>query len=130
MSKTKNIDCIEIQGRTYVPLDSVNENGNSHGLTNFVCVRTYSAGVHCGYLELQNGKEVILRDAIRIWYWDGAFTLSDLAVNGVASPDKCRFGVTLDKIILTEAIEIIPCTNKARKSIQSVKPESKHDNEN
>lgn len=125
-----NIDCIEIQGRTYVPLDSIKEQkSTSHGYTNFVCIRTYSAGVHCGYLESQNGKEVVLRDAIRIWYWDGAFTLSDLALNGVAKPDNCRFGVPLDKITLTEAIEIIPCTEKARKSIQSVKPESKHNDE-
>jgi hypothetical protein len=37
----------------------------------YVIVRTYSAGVFAGQLESRNGREVILRNARRIWYWSG-----------------------------------------------------------
>ena len=44
----------------------------------YVIIRTYSAGVFAGYLEKRNGQEVVLRKARRIWYWDGAASLSQL----------------------------------------------------
>jgi len=86
----------------------------------FVVVRTYSAGVFAGYLKSRDNKEVQLVDAIRIWYWEGAATLSQLAKDGVNNPTSCKFGVPVN-LILTEAIEIIETTDKARETIQSVK---------
>lgn len=48
-----------------------------------VCmVRTYSAGVFLGTVAARDGKEVTLTNARRIWYWDGAATLSQLATEG------------------------------------------------
>ena len=87
----------------------------------YVIVRTYSAGVHAGYLKSRNGKEVVLTDSRRIWYWDGAASLSQLALEGVTKPENCKFAVVLPEIILTEAIEIIPCTEKAKLCILLVK---------
>ena len=87
----------------------------------YVVVRTYSAGVHTGTLLARDGREVILRDARRIWYWDGAASISQLAKHGVAKPDNCKFSVPVKEILLTEAIEIIPCTEQAELSIKSVK---------
>lgn len=82
-----------------------------------VIVRTYSAGVHFGYLVWRDGKEVALERSRRIWRWYGAETLSDIAARGldimksrVASP------VT---IILTEAIEIIDCTPAGAASVEA-----------
>ena len=86
----------------------------------YVIVRTYSAGVFAGNLESRNGKEVVLKNARRIWYWDGAASLSQLAVDGTNMPDKCKFPCEVPEITLTEAIEIIPCTEKAEKSIKEV----------
>jgi len=86
----------------------------------YVLIRTYSAGVFVGYLESKNGQEVILRQARRIWYWSGANSLSQLAVDGVSDPDNCKFPCELDKIELLEAIEIIDMTEKARISIGNV----------
>ena len=88
---------------------------------NYVIVRTYSAGVFAGELEGRNGKEVVLRDARRIWYWDGAASLSQLAMEGTSKPENCKFPCAVDSITLTEAIEVIPCTEKAQKSIKGVK---------
>lgn len=87
----------------------------------YCIIRTYSAGVHAGYLESRNGKEVVLRDARRLWRWAGAFTLSEISIDGVSKPEECKFSAAVDKILLTEAIEIIPCTKKAENCIKSVK---------
>lgn len=87
----------------------------------YVIIRTYSAGVHAGYLESRDGKEVTLKNSRRLWYWDGAASLSQLAVDGVSKPENCKFAVTLPLLTLTEAIEIILCTEKAKLCIEGVK---------
>lgn len=87
----------------------------------YVIVRTYSAGVFAGYLEKREGKEVTLSKARRLWYWEGAASLSQLCMEGVKYPDKCKFPCEVDKVELLEAIEILDCTPKAQKSIKSVK---------
>jgi hypothetical protein len=86
----------------------------------YCVVRTYSAGVHAGILESKDGKEVVLRDSRRIWYWAGAASLSELAGRGTSNPIECKFPAPVDAILLTEAIEIIPCTDEAEKSIRGV----------
>jgi len=87
----------------------------------YVICRTYSAGVQAGYLEKRKGKEVTLINSRRIYYWDGAATLSQLAMDGTSKPDNCKFPCAVNKIDLTEVIEIISCTDKAKKSIEDVK---------
>ena len=86
----------------------------------YVLVRTYSAGVFAGNLKSRNGKEVHLEDARRIWKWEGAASLSQLAMEGTKKPDLCKFPCAVSKIILTEAIEIIDVSKAAEKSIKSV----------
>lgn len=87
----------------------------------YVIVRTYSAGVFAGYLESRTGKEVVMRNARRIWYWDGAASLSQLAMEGTSKPENCKFPCEVDRVELFEAIEILDCTKKAKESIKSVK---------
>jgi len=87
----------------------------------YVIVRTYSAGVFAGTLDKREGKEVTLSNARRIWYWDGAASLSQLAMEGTSKPENCKFPIAVEKVILTEAIEILKCTEKAKKSIKGVK---------
>lgn len=86
----------------------------------YVMVRTYSAGVFAGYLESRNGREVILKKARRIYYWKGAATLSQLAMEGTSCPKECKFPCEVDTVELLEAIEIIECTEAARISIAEV----------
>lgn len=86
----------------------------------YVIVRTYSAGVFAGYLESRNGKEVVMTDARRLWYWKGAASLSQLAVDGVSCPNECKFPTEVTRVELTEAIEILDVSKKAQKSIASV----------
>lgn len=83
-------------------------------------VRTYSAGVFAGELESRKGKEVTMRNARRLWYWDGAASLSQLAMQGTSKPKNCKFPTAVDRVLLTEAIEILDVTPKARASIEGV----------
>lgn len=87
----------------------------------YVIVRTFSAGVFAGYLVSRNGKEIVLRNARRLWYWKGAASLSQLAVDGVSCPKECKFPVEVPQIELLEAIEILDVSEKAKASIASVK---------
>jgi hypothetical protein len=86
----------------------------------YVIVRTYSAGVFAGTLESREGKEVVMSNARRLWYWDGASSLSQLAMEGVKKPENCKFPCEIARIELTEAIEIIDCTEEAKQSIAGV----------
>ena len=119
MSKT-NINEIEVNGVVYVPkVEKLKMNHNTDGLP-FVCIRTYSAGVHCGYLKSKEGREVVLLDSIRIYYWSGAASLSQLATEGVKNPSSCKFAVPVPEITLTEVIEVIPMTEEAVANIRAV----------
>ena len=113
---------IEINGILYVRKDTINSFQESEKLDGmpYVIIRTYSAGVHVGYLEKREGKECILRNTRRIHYWDGAASLSQMALNGVSKPKNCRFSVIIDKIELIECIEILYCTKEAQENIQGV----------
>lgn len=83
-----------------------------------VVVRTYSAGVHVGRLVRHRGKEVELADAHRIWRWRGANTLHELALHGAAQ-EWTRISERVGSIMLTEAIEIIPCTDRAADDLRT-----------
>ena len=85
-----------------------------------VIVRTYSAGVFLGELVSRKGQEVVLKNARRLWYWDGAASLSQLATDGVSKPQNCKFPCVASSVTLLQAIEILPVTAKALKSIGQV----------
>lgn len=82
----------------------------------FVLVRTYSAGVHVGTLVSQSGKEVTLSDARRVWRWKGANSLSELSQKG-ADEGYTRISEPVPSIVLTEAIEVIPCSKEAQDNL-------------
>ena len=85
-----------------------------------VIVRGDKSGVFFGTLVAKKGQEVKLENCRRLWYWDGAASLSQLAKEGVTRPDNCKFTVTVDEIIITDAIEIILCTDEAIRNIEGV----------
>ena len=82
----------------------------------FVLVRTHSAGVHCGVLAECSGTAVVLTDARRVWRWRGANTLHELSREGAAE-DYTRISDPVARILLTQAIEVIPCGEKARENL-------------
>lgn len=78
----------------------------------FVLIRTINAGVHFGTLEEMDGQIVRLSNARRLWSWSGALSLSEVAMNGV-NISSSKISVPVDQIILTQAIEIIPVSQKS-----------------
>ena len=86
-----------------------------------VIVRGDRSGVFFGTLTKKEGHEVTLEKCRRLWYWDGAASISQLATDGTVKPNNCNFTVTVDNIVILDAIEIILCTTKAIESIEAVK---------
>lgn len=97
----------------------------------YVLVRTFSAGVHMGTLRECNGTAVLLAgdnaeqgeckpgdgSPRRLWRWRGENTLHEVSQNGVAAGS--RISEPVPEILLTEAIELIPCSDRARKSLET-----------
>lgn len=86
----------------------------------YVIVRTHSAGVFAGYLVKREGQVVTLRMARRLWYWSGAASLSQLAVDGVKNINACKFPIAVASIELLQTIEILQVTKKAQDIIALV----------
>lgn len=86
----------------------------------YVVVRGDRSGVFAGVLESQEGRNVVLTNCRRLWYWVGAASISQIAMNGVKYPRSCKFTVTVDSIAILDAIEIIPTTAEAESSIKAV----------
>lgn len=82
----------------------------------FYLIRTYSAGIHCGYISFEDGKTVILNNARRIWRWKDANTLNELSLYGCEEVYS-RISEPVKEIKLTEVIEIILCTDKAEENL-------------
>lgn len=95
---------------------------NGQGLNEMVgkkvIVRTYSAGVWFGVLYKKDKDEVILQNARRMWRWWAAksISLSAVAIHGIRA-DKSKICEPVYSVWLA-AIEIIPCTEDAIKSLE------------
>jgi hypothetical protein len=87
----------------------------------YVIVRSDRAGVFFGMLKEKNGQEVRLSDVRKLHYWDGAAAVEELAMSGTNKPENCRFTVTVPEMVIDQAIQVIPCTEKSIESIKSVK---------
>lgn len=89
----------------------------------FYIVRTHSAGVWFGNIQKLNGTIAIVTNARRIFYWSGAASLSQLALEGVKRPRDCKFTMTVtdeEGVYLPQVIEVIPCTKEAVENINAV----------
>ena len=89
-----------------------------------VIIRADRAGVFYGTLsEVEsNGDklQVALTDLRRLWYWDGACSLTQLAEDGTVKPDECKFTIRQASAVIIGVIEILPCTEAACESIEQV----------
>lgn len=83
-------------------------------------VRGDRSGVFYGEVVRNDGREVELSNCRRLWYWNGATECCQLALDGVKEPLKCKFTVSVPSIVILDAIELIPCSASACKSIEAV----------
>ena len=85
----------------------------------FVIVRCRDAGVHAGTLVSYEGREVVMKDSRRLWYWVAggkSHSLSGVAEYGLA--DGSKIPPPVKNLVLPEACEIIATTTAAEKSIK------------
>jgi hypothetical protein len=87
----------------------------------YVLVRTYSAGVHTGILEGYdfNTYTIYLKNTRRIYKWEGAFTLSEISVDGIKDG---KISKEIPENMITKVEEIMPCSPYAEKNLRNFKP--------
>ena len=107
----KILDCIESQTPDTIP---------AAGSQKKVVVRGDRSGVFFGNLESRIGAEVTMTDCRHIWYWSCAANVAELALTGVANPDKCKFVAPVPRLLVLDAIEIVDCTDLAAQSLAAV----------
>lgn len=87
----------------------------------YYIIRCARAGVFYAQINERRGDEADIVNARRLWYWEGAASLSQLATDGVKNPDACHFTVTVPHMTVLGICEIIPCSDKAAECIDGVK---------
>ena len=102
-------------------MDTKNININEAMIGKYCIVRGKDFGVFAGTVEAVDGNRVLLKNARRLWYWDGAASLSQLAAEGVKAPGNCKFTVPVESVLLLDVIEIIPATEQAQAIINEVR---------
>lgn len=115
-------EVISIDGVDYVRADAAKLAPEANGMR-YCVIRTYSAGVHIGYVAKfgsdNNPQYVKLLSSRRLHYWNGAASLSQVAIDGVGS--ESRIAMEVPEIELTDAIEVIPCSEKAAEFFKGAK---------
>lgn len=100
----------------------MNNSEITNAVTGKYCViRGKEFGVFAGTVKNVDAGCVLVEKARRLWYWDGAASISQIAVEGVTAPQNCKFSMAVDSIVLRDYIEIIPATEQAQKSVEGVK---------
>ena len=84
----------------------------------FRCDRS---GVFYGELVERKGQEAKIKNVRKIFYWNGAACLEQLATEGTNKPNDCKFTMVVDEIEVLDLIQILPCTEKAIANIEAVK---------
>lgn len=117
-------ETIMIDDQKYVRADCVHQKAEKFDGMEKCIIRSYGAGVFYGYVKEKkselNGINIILCKAKRIHYWDGACSLTQLALEGTKSPQNCRITDAVDEQFIANVIEIIPLTQKASKNLDEV----------
>jgi hypothetical protein len=109
------------KSKNTAPAESGRKEDNMKIDTNkYYIVRGDRSGVFFGKINYQVGKEVQMNDVRCLWYWDGAASIIELAISGTKKPNNCKFTVAVEEITITDAIEIIPCSEKATAIIKAV----------
>jgi hypothetical protein len=91
---------------------------NNPVIGQYCIARCYSAGVHAGTVVSVDGENVVLSNSRRLWSWKAK---DGVALSGVAQAGLIKEKSTVDVInpviYLTGVCELIPCSDKAKESI-------------
>ena len=87
----------------------------------YFIVRADRAGVFFGQIKERSTNEVTMTNVRKLFYWDGACAVEELAMNGTKKPNSCKFTLVVPEMVIANPIQVIPCTDEAVKSISEVK---------
>lgn len=87
----------------------------------YYIVRTDRAGVFFGRIKERDHDEITMINVRKLFYWNGACAVEEIAINGVARPKDCKFTIVIPEMTIADPIQIIPCTDKAVTNIMGVK---------
>lgn len=122
MSKPETITIDEVK---YVRADCLKQEAETLDGMKCCIIRSYAAGVFSGYVKEQksdiNGVNVVLINSRRIWYWSGACSLSQIAIEGSKNINDCKISMVVPEQFIANVIEIIPMTKEAVKNIMGAK---------
>lgn len=86
-------------------------------------VRCNHAGVFFGTIAEINhevsGVSVTMSNVRKIWYWEGACAVEQIAQDGVSTESKLT--ITVAEMEILDVIQIIPCSEKAIKNLEGQK---------
>jgi hypothetical protein len=88
----------------------------------YCVVRTYSAGVHIGYVKSfgeKHPQHAKLISSRRLYQWSGACSLSQVAIDGV--DDSSKIAIPVPEIELTDVVEVIHCSFLAAEFFRGAK---------
>jgi len=118
-------ETITIDEVKYVRADAVSKPAEKICGLERCIIRSYGAGVFIGYVKDKvseiNGVNVTLLKAKRVFYWSGACSLTQLALDGTSDALNCKITDAVDEQFIYNVIEIIPLTEKASKNLDEVK---------
>lgn len=113
---------IKIDDVEYVRKDEIKQLADKKDGMKYCVIRTYSAGVHIGYVKSfaeKHPQHCELINTRRLYSWTNACSLSQVAMDGVG--EESRISVEVPENSLTDAIECIPCSAKAAEFFKSAK---------
>ena len=119
-----NINDLTIgQAKELSNLFGSNASQSNHGAIGLKCIiRTYASGVHFGEVisvSSNDGRSRCeFKNARRIYYWKGAFTLSEMAAKGFDAKNS-KICTTVEKHFIEDVIEFIPCSDESIKIIEA-----------
>lgn len=112
-------EIVVIDGIEYIRKVKMDEKNNP-----YVLIRADRAGVFVGNIVSRtptgSTETVVLLNCRRIFYWDGAASISQLALSGPSKPKNCKFPAPVNNHTILGVIEILPVTEAAKEAIEAV----------
>lgn len=87
----------------------------------YFIVRADRAGVFFGQIKKRSHDEITMTNVRKVFYWDGACAVEELAMNGTKKPNACKLTVAIPEMVIADPIQVIPCTDKATECLSGVK---------
>ena len=98
----------------------INKTKKCNLIGKYCIVRSNLAGVFFGILTNKVGEELTLSKARKFYFFSGANTVEDLAVQGALNVKNNKLTVEVEEIVISKFEQILPCTKEAVKQIKTI----------